>query len=160
MAKHSLMDTAIRTAEGVVDELRNAVSLRDQPESTQVQVEEPEEENKPLTDFTHREIQQITDELREAIPYLEKAGYVLDSLSVDIGMPPKVVPRFTVREEIDEAMKEAVLAESKQHRLAHMILVAVLKTSPLRRAIKVGSLTFRELEIHCAAIPKIRLVFF
>jgi len=160
MAKHALMDTAIRTAEGVVDELKNAVPLCDEPAAAQAHVEQPEEEHKPLTDFTHRKIKQITDELHEAVPYLEKAGYVLDSLSVDIGIPPKVVPRFTVREEIDEATKEAVLEESKQHRLAHMILAAVLKTSPLRRAIKVGSLTFRELEIHCAAIPKIRLVFF
>ncbi|MBT3376629.1 MAG: hypothetical protein HN742_07930 [Lentisphaerae bacterium] len=160
MAKLSLMDGAIRTAGGVVDEVKHALPGGHGPPPVPQELVPPEEPPAPLRDFSHRKIKQITDELHDAVPYLEKAGYVLDSLSVDIGMPPKVVPRFTVREEIDEATKDAVLAESKEHRLAHLILIAVLKTAPLRRAVRVGSLAFRELEIHCGAIPKIRLVFF
>jgi len=112
-----------------------------------------------LTDFGSRRVREITDELHEAIPTIEEAGYALSAMDIDIGVPPKLVAHFILTEEIDESRRQALLERTRSSRALHVLLSSLFRASDLQRAVRVGALTFRGIEVHISAMPKVRLVF-
>ena len=113
----------------------------------------------PLKDLASRKVHEATQQLHDALPIFSEAGYTLQSLDIEIGVPPKLAPHFLVTEYVDEATRQAILDRVKSQRLVHMTLAALYKASDLQRHIQVGDLAFRGIVIHITTIPKVTIRF-
>jgi len=90
---------------------------------------------------------------------IEKAGYRLNGLDIEIGIPPQLIPKFSIREHISAEQQQEVLAEARSNRLVLAVLKAMFKANELQRFVKLGSLEFTELAIELGTLPKVRMRF-
>ncbi len=112
-----------------------------------------------LKDMAGKKVVQATEQFTAGLPLIEKAGYRLNGLDIEIGIPPQLVPKFSIREHIGAEQQEEVLAEARGNRLVHAVLKAMFKANELQRYIKFGALEFTELAIELGTLPKVRMRF-
>ena len=113
----------------------------------------------PATDFASRRLREATTQLAEAMPLIERAGFKLETLTVEVGVPPRIMPRFSVVKDVPDAEREALADEAGANRTGHAVLQALFKAGRLKRAIRIGGLDFSHVEILVGIMPKVRLVF-
>ena len=63
----------------------------------------------------------LMDEFNDALPYLSAAGYTLDQLEVELGLPPKLIPHFAYAQD-SEVDSETTLENLKNNRLGYNLL--------------------------------------
>ena len=63
----------------------------------------------------------LMDEFNDALPYLSAAGYTLDQLEVELGLPPKLIPHFVYAQD-SEIDSETTLENLKNNRLGYNLL--------------------------------------
>ena len=50
----------------------------------------------------------VVSSLNDSLPHLAKAGYTMDELEIEIGVPPKLIPHFTVDGALVENAEQAL----------------------------------------------------
>lgn len=109
--------------------------------------------------IANKKIDEATTKLGAALPAIEKCGYILHSMDLDIGVLPKIVSRFSIGEAVSDEEKQRILQENKSNRFTYMLLSSLIKASEIKEFVKVGAMKFREIEIHVSGTPKIKLRF-
>jgi len=150
---------AVRAVQQAEQAALKAVGPKTAPPETPLAVAPPENEQGVLQDFAARRLKEMTDELHKALPLIEKAGFRLNAMSVDVGVPPKLAPRFVIEDAVSEEQKNAVLEEARGDRWLHMLLTSLFRARDLRQVVHVGKLSCHEVELHISAMPKIRITF-
>jgi len=112
-----------------------------------------------FADMGHQKLVDHVNEFDTYIPLFERAGFELRRFEIEVGLSPKFIPRFLIRRLISEEEKKQVMEEARSKHLLKMILEGLFKASYLSRHVKVGALEFLGLEIHVAAVPRVRLLF-
>ena len=97
-------------------------------------------------------------DLNDSLPHLAKAGYTMDELEIEIGMPPKLVPHFTVDETLAENTQQ-VLTRLEGNRVGSALLIALLKAADLQQKILIDSMTVSRVEIELGLVPAVRLCY-
>jgi hypothetical protein len=118
-----------------------------------------EEEKIKITDFGHKKIKILIDELHEDLPIFERAGYKLHNLEVELGLSPKLIPYFKIEKHISEEEQKALLDEVKQKRIVHALLSSLFKSAYLQKVLRIGGLEFFGLKVELAAVPTVHLLF-
>lgn len=95
----------------------------------------------------------------EALPYIERAGYVVTEVEVGLGLSPKVVPHLRMRENIDAAAQAALLAETADKKLVNTILSSLFKASAARSKLKFRKFHFSDIELELSILPSVVLKF-
>lgn len=109
--------------------------------------------------YAYKKIEDATKQMQEALPAIEKSGYVLHSMDIDIGVLPKIVSRFSIGQQVSDEEKERVLEENKRNRFTYLLLSSLIKASEIKEYIKLGEMKFHEIEVHASSTPKIKLRF-
>ncbi len=115
--------------------------------------------DKKLSDLGHRRTQAVLQELHDDLPVFEKAGFFLHSMEVELGVSPKLIPRFRVAHSISPEAQQEILEEVRQKRVLHTLLALLFKSSHLSDIMKIGDLEFHAFKIEVGAIPTVSLVF-
>ena len=68
----------------------------------------------------------LMDEFNDALPYLSAAGYTLDQLEVELGLPPKLIPHFAYAQD-SEVDSETTLENLKNNRLGYNLLKILIE---------------------------------
>jgi hypothetical protein len=151
--------TAVRAVQQAEKAALKAVGPKTAPPEAPLAVAPPEGEQGIMQDFAARRLKELTDELHKALPLIEKAGFRLNAMAVDVGVPPKLAPRFLVEDAVSEEQKNAVLEEARGDRWLHMLLTSLFRARDLQQVVRVGKLSCHEVELHISAMPKIRITF-
>lgn len=112
-----------------------------------------------LADLGHRKTHAVLQELHDDLPIFERAGFVLHSMEVELGMSPKLIPRFRVDHAISAEEQAALLQETRHKRVLHTLLGLLFKSSHLSEIMKIGNLEFHAFKIEVGAVPAVSLVF-
>jgi len=107
----------------------------------------------------HTATQRALDEFHKLLPLFEEAGYKLETLALDLGVAPKLVPRFARIGDVSPERQAELLEAHRHHRLAHGILKGLLHANEAQRVLKVGSLSPSVMEISIGILPKVRLIW-
>src|SRR5215471_19219906 len=85
-------------------------------------------------------IKEMTDDLNKQLPALREAGYAVSEVSVELGLPPKVIATFTCAETISEERFHAVIEEHKEAKVTVLLLRAFYAAHKLQEGIKIAGM--------------------
>ena len=77
-------------------------------------------------------VSELISNLNEALPCLAKAGYRMDGLDIEVGVPPKIIPHFAVDEVPTEAI-EISMVELEGNTVGYALLKSLLQAKGLNR---------------------------
>lgn len=117
------------------------------------------EKRKNIDNHVHKKIIDISDKFHDNLPIFESAGYKLKKFEVELGISPKIIPRFIIDESVTLEQKMEALEKVKGKRMMHLMLGALIKAGKLHGTLQVGDLNFCGIEVHLSAIPMVRLLF-
>lgn len=115
-------------------------------------------ESSAPTDVAHRRVADMANQLDEFLPIFEQAGYVLHGLEIEMGISPKLVPRFRFLPNVSEEDRADALRRAQGNRMARVILEALLKAGRLTKHLRVGELHFLGLEVVLGVVPTVRIL--
>jgi hypothetical protein len=103
-------------------------------------------------------ILEVVSSLNDSLPHLAKAGYTMDELEIEIGVPPKLIPHFTVEGALVENA-EQVLTDLEGNIIGSALLKALLKAAALQQKIVINGMSFSRVEIQLGLVPAVRLCY-
>ncbi len=127
-----------------------------QEESSQ---SESQEQPKMFADLGMEKLKAVIDEVTSSFAIFEKAGFEVEEVQVEIGVAPKLIPRFKHLRDIPIADQEALIEEAGDRKLVKFMLISLFKSSKMQKLIKDPKLEFHAIEIDLTAVPSVRGIF-
>ena len=109
-------------------------------------------------DIASEKIFGLIEDFNQSLPILSKAGYELEELELELGIPPKLIPHFKY-EETQESDAKLALNELQGNGLGTNLMKALLKAGQFQRKIKLKDMQFSHVEIELSVIPAVRLSY-
>ena len=109
-----------------------------------------------VSDKVTDSVNSVLDELNAATPSLTKAGYQLQEVELEVGVPPKLIPRFSICQPQPNSV-EQITEELKQNRLGRNILKGLNAANSLQSKLAVPNMEFSHIEIEIGVVPTIKL---
>ena len=100
----------------------------------------------------------VVKDLNAALPHLSKAGYTMDELEIEVGIPPKLIPHFSVDETLAENTEQS-LTDLEGNTVGYALFKALLKAADLQQKIVINDMSFARIEIEIGLIPAVRLSY-
>ncbi|MPQ48897.1 hypothetical protein GCQ56_18010 [Marinifilum sp. N1E240] len=97
--------------------------------------------------------------LNDAQPDIEEAGFVLIRLDVDIALLPRLFARFKQVHTISEEERKAILDKTKKNKFLNFILIGLFKAVDIKGEVKIDSMDLEEIELEIGLTPSAKLIF-
>jgi hypothetical protein len=103
----------------------------------------------------------VVSSLNDSLPHLAKAGYTMDELEIEIGVPPKLIPHFSVDRALVENTENAeqALTDLEGSIIGTTLFKALFKAATLQQKIVINGMSFSRLEIQLGLVPAVRLCY-
>ena len=88
---------------------------------------------------------------------LQKAGYGIGSLEIEVGVPPKITIKLRTGPAVTEEKLAAILREHADQKVITGIVALLIQSNRLRDSVTVESLELGEVQIVVAATPNITM---
>ena len=109
-----------------------------------------------VSDKVTDSVNKVLDELNSATPSLVKAGYQLDEVEIEIGVPPKLIPRFSICQSQPNS-SEQITEELKKNRIGRNVLKGLNAANSLQSKLTVPNMEFSHIEIEIGVVPTVKL---
>jgi len=90
-----------------------------------------------------------------ALPVLKRAGYTVSEVSVELGLPPKIVAVFALAELVPDEKIEQMLEEYAEAKLATILVRALVRAHKLQVAIAIGGLHPKGIALEIGLTPSV-----
>lgn len=97
--------------------------------------------------------------LNDAQPDIEEAGFVLVRLDVDIALLPRLFARFKQVRSISDEERKAILDKTKKNKFLNFILIGLFKAIDIKGEVKIDSMDLEEIELEIGLTPSAKLIF-
>jgi hypothetical protein len=95
----------------------------------------------------------------EVMPILKLAGYAVSEVSVELGLPPKIVASFESLPPVPEKDVEALFQRHEHELIATTIIRALVRARKLQDSVKVGDFKPKGLSLSVSVPPSIVVRF-
>jgi hypothetical protein len=112
-----------------------------------------------LKDAGMSRVSETLEEFNTALPAVREAGYALVGVEIQIGLPPKVVAKFSTAAGVSEEKAEALLAEHADKKLTVLLLRALFQASKLEAKIKIAGLKATGMDVEIGLTPHVTVKF-
>ena len=129
--------------------------LGDPPEITG---EEPEQTSSFAIPGAEK-VKGVVNDFIAITPLIEKAGYQIVELEIELGLIPKLIPHFKKIKDVGDAEKELVLDELRDKRLMSMLVSALFKSDNFQANLNLNNYRYTGIEVEIAALPAVRLKY-
>lgn len=92
-------------------------------------------------------------QLIEVSPAIQKLGFVVEGISVNMGLPPAAVFKFKKNHEVDMVVYEKLIEESQDKLLVKNLLRALVTAEQCQKKIKLGSFHVTCIDIEVGLTP-------
>src|SRR5262245_33140647 len=117
------------------------------------------EQASEMTDFGLAMVNETLADFNTALPVLAEAGYVVDGLTIKLGVPPKLVANFTGGATVDDERLEALLAEHAERKLTTLLVKSVHHAAKLQSMVNVKGLRPTGISVEIGLIPTVAVKF-
>jgi hypothetical protein len=148
-AKRATGQVAARAADMASD-------LKDQASATASAISE---QAAKLRDASANKALEAIDAFNAALPLVHEAGYDLGEVSVELGIPPKVVASFTVSHEVSAEQFERLIEAHAERKFAILLLNALREAWKLQSRIKIIGMTPRGMSVELGFTPSVTIKF-
>jgi len=97
--------------------------------------------------------------LNDALPDIEEAGFVLIRLDVDIALLPRLFARFKQVRLISDEERETILTKTKKNKFLNFILLGLFKAIGIKNEVKIDNIDLKEIELEIGLTPSVKLIF-
>ena len=97
--------------------------------------------------------------LNDALPEIEEAGFILIRLDVDIALLPRLFTRFKQVRVISDEEREAILNKTKKNKYLNFILIGLFKAVGIKNEVKIDNMDLKEIELEIGLTPSVKLIF-
>jgi hypothetical protein len=104
-------------------------------------------------------VKEMVADLNARLPALGEAGYALSGVSVELGIPPKVVATFTAQSEITEERIETVIEQHQDAKVTVALLRALYGAYKLQNGIQIAGMKPRGIELEIGVAPSVNVKF-
>ena len=101
----------------------------------------------------------VVQDFNAITPLIERAGYEIIDLEVELGLIPKLIPHFKKIHNISAEDKAAILSELKDKRLMSMLVNALFKSDSFQSNLNLTNYEYTGIEVEIAALPAVRLKY-
>jgi hypothetical protein len=103
----------------------------------------------------------VVSSLNDSLPHLAKAGYTMEELEIELGVPPKLIPHFSVDGALVENAENAeqALTDLEGNIIGTTLFKALFKAATLQQKIVIDGMSFSRLEIQLGLVPAVRLCY-
>jgi hypothetical protein len=112
-----------------------------------------------LSSYGGDKLRDLSESVDAAIPIITDAGYVLTSMKLELGVPPKVIFTASQTREVSDADIAALRERAAALMHGGALIGVFLKAVELANTVTLGSLKAREIEIEIGALPAARLIY-
>ena len=98
------------------------------------------------------------NDINDAIPVIDKAGYTMSELEIELGVPPKLIPHFTVNESLIVNTEQSLI-DLEGNTIGHTLLKALIKATDLQQKVVINGMDFAQIEIELGLLPAVRLSY-
>jgi len=97
--------------------------------------------------------------LNDALPEIEEAGFILVRLDVDIALLPRLFARFKQEKVISKEEREGILLKTKKNKFLNFILIGLFKAADIKNEISIDKINLEEIELEIGLTPSAKLIF-
>jgi len=158
-----LVDAAKKVTESVAakagEVTRSAASdsLRDMVSGVKDQLADVTTDLKEMSIAT---LEEGVADFNAALPLLRDAGYVLDGVSVKLGLSPQIVANFAGGGAVlSEERVEAMLAEHSGRKLTSLLVRAVRHATTLQSRLTISGMRADGLSVEVGLVPQVTVKF-
>lgn len=112
-----------------------------------------------VSDVTVDSVKNMLSDFNATLPILKLAGYSVGDISVELGIPPKIVANFSSEEFVSEESIEEMLKQHDNPALASILVRALIRARKLQDSLKVGGLRPRGLALNIGISPSVVIKF-
>jgi hypothetical protein len=112
-----------------------------------------------IKDAALSSVREMVDDLNAHIPALREAGYTLTEVSVDLGLPPKLVANFASAPDISQERVDAVIEEHKEAKVTVAMLRALHAAHKLQNSIHLVGMRPRAIALEIGLTPGVVVKF-
>jgi hypothetical protein len=94
-----------------------------------------------------------------ALPVLREAGYVLEGVTIKLGLVPQVSANFSAGTAVPEERVEALLAEHAGRKLTALIVRSVYNATKLQSKLKISGMRPSGLSVEIGLSPQVTVNF-
>ena len=99
------------------------------------------------------------ENLNDALPEIEEAGFVLIRLDVDVSLLPRLFARFKQVKSISDIERKAILTKTKKNKFLNFILLGLFKAVEIKNEVKIDTMDLKEIELEIGLTPSAKLIF-
>ncbi len=99
------------------------------------------------------------ENLNDALPEIEEAGFILIRLDVDIAFLPRLFARFKQVRSISDEERETILTKTKNNKFLNIILLGLFKAVDIKNEVKINNMDLKEIELEIGLTPSVKLIF-
>lgn len=112
-----------------------------------------------LRDASTSKAMEAVEGFNVALPVVREAGYDLAEVSVELGLPPRVVAAFTVSHEVSVEQFEQLIAAHSDRKFTILLLNSLREAWKLQSRIKIVGLTPRGMSVELGLTPSVTIKF-
>ncbi len=106
-----------------------------------------------------KKLKKVIQNLNDALPEIEEAGFVLIRLDVDISLLPRLFTRFKQVHLISDEERESILTKTKKNKFLKFILIGLFKAVDIKNEVQIDNMDLKEIELEIGLTPSAKLIF-
>lgn len=104
-------------------------------------------------------VEKYVKDLRKITPVINKLGYEINEIEVELAIVPKIIPHFHRHTIIKVEIQEKIVNYCKQHGIPTLILSTLIEASKIQNTMNLGNLIFTDIEIGLGLVPSVKIKF-
>jgi hypothetical protein len=112
-----------------------------------------------IKEMSAAKLDEALGDLNAALPILRDAGYVLDGVTVKLGLAPQIVANFAGGAVVPEERVDALLAEHSGRKLTTLLVKAVRHATALQSKLTISGMRADGLSVEVGFVPQVTVKF-
>jgi len=112
-----------------------------------------------IKEMSAAKLDEALGDLNAALPILRDAGYVLDGVTVKLGLAPQIVANFAGGAVVPEERVDALLAEHSGRKLTTLLVKAVRHATTLQSKLTISGMRADGLSVEVGFVPQVTVKF-
>jgi len=117
------------------------------------------EQASEMSDLGVTKLNETLGELNASLPILREAGYVIEGVTIKLGMPPKIVANFSGGSAVSGERIEALLGEHADRKLTTLLVKSVYHATKLQSLVNVKGLRPTGVSVEIGLVPSVAVKF-